>query len=96
MQQDLGIDLAELRADGGASQNALLMQFQADLTDRPISASTAPEVSALGAAALAFEGLGIATTTAAPGARFTPHMTPDHRSDHLARWSVAIRQTLTQ
>jgi glycerol kinase len=96
MQQDLGTALAELRADGGASQNAVLMQFQADLIDRPVSASTAPEVSALGAAALAFEGMGIATGSAAPGARFAPHMTPDIRARHLDGWSAAIRQTLTQ
>ena len=96
MQQDLGIELAELRADGGASQNALLMQFQADLIDRPVSASTVPEVSALGAAALAFQGMGIPTGTATPGASLIPQMPPADRSAHLDRWSAAIRQTLTQ
>jgi glycerol kinase len=96
MQQDLGADLGELRADGGASQNALLMQFQSDLIGRPVSASTAPEVSALGAAALAFEGMGISVASPAPGARFEPKMENSARAGHLERWHAAMRQTLTQ
>ncbi|GLQ10468.1 glycerol kinase [Devosia yakushimensis] len=96
MQQDLGTDLSELRADGGASQNALLMQFQADLIARPVTASTAPEVSALGAAALAFEGLGIAASMTDAGKRFTPQMDEARRRGQLNKWHAAIRQTLTQ
>lgn len=96
MRQDLGADLAILRADGGASQNALLMQFQSDLIERPVLASAAPEVSALGAAALAFEGMGIATSMAEQGARYQPHMNKNARSGLQHRWQTAIRQTLTQ
>lgn len=96
MQKDLGADLKTLRADGGASQNPLLMQFQADLLNCPVSASTAPEVSALGAAALAFEGMGIATGTCEPGTFFQPAMTAEARAGHQQRWQAAIRQTLTQ
>lgn len=96
MQQDLGTDLSELRADGGASQNALLMQFQADLIARPVTASTAPEVSALGAAALAFEGLGIAASMTDAGKRFAPQMDEARRRGQLDKWHAAIRQTLTQ
>lgn len=96
MQQDLGTDLSELRADGGASQNALLMQFQADLIGRPVTASTAPEVSALGAAALAFEGLGIAASMTDAGKRFAPQMDEARRRGQLDKWHAAIRQTLTQ
>lgn len=94
MQKDLGTELQTLRADGGASQNAMLMQFQSDLLDRPLSASTAPEVSALGAAALAFEGMGIATSTAEPGITYQPQMNMAARTDHLQHWQAAIRQTL--
>jgi glycerol kinase len=96
MQKDLGIDLARLHADGGASQNPLLMQFQSDLIGRPVAASTAPEVSALGAAALAFQTMGIHLGTAAPGAHFIPQMTDAARSAHLDRWRSAMRQTLTR
>lgn len=96
MRQDLGAELSELRADGGASQNAMLMQFQADLIGRPVTASTAPEVSALGAAALAFEALGLAASMTDKGTRFSPHMDEARRRGHLDTWHKAIRQTLTQ
>lgn len=96
MQKDLGSDLSELRADGGASQNALLMQFQSDLIGRPVTASAAPEVSALGAAALAFEGMGIAARMTDAGTRFEPQMGQAARSAHIDTWHAAIRQTLTQ
>ncbi|GLQ54299.1 FGGY family carbohydrate kinase [Devosia nitrariae] len=62
MQADLGSELVGLRADGGASSNHALMQFQADLLGKTVTASAVPEVSALGAAALAFSGLGIETS----------------------------------
>ena len=74
----------------------MLMQFQSDLLDRPLSASTAPEVSALGAAALAFEGMGIATSTAEPGNTYQPQMNTAARTDRLLHWQAAIRQTLAQ
>ena len=54
MEADMGSALGELRADGGASRNPLVMQFQSDILDRPVAAAAAPEVSALGAAALPF------------------------------------------
>ncbi|KKB07069.1 glycerol kinase [Devosia geojensis] len=95
MEKDLGAELAGLSADGGASQNAMLMQFQADLLDRPVTASAAPEVSALGAAALAFDGLGIATQFSDGGTRFSPAIDPAARAAHLERWQAAVRQTLT-
>ena len=96
MQQDLGVDLEVLRADGGASQNGVLMQFQADLLDRPVLVSMAPEVSALGAAALAFEGLGMATSMAEQGTSYRPHIDNEARAGLQRRWQIAIRQTLTQ
>jgi glycerol kinase len=53
MQADSGIRLRELRVDGGAVVNNLLMQFQADMLDRPVICPKVPETTALGAAYLA-------------------------------------------
>ncbi|MBN8505985.1 MAG: glycerol kinase, partial [Burkholderiales bacterium] len=52
MQRDAG-PLAELRVDGGATANRLLMQLQADALQRPLLRSAQPEATAWGAAALA-------------------------------------------
>lgn len=53
MVSDSGIELKELRVDGGASVNTLLMQFQADILDVPVVRPTITETTALGAAYLA-------------------------------------------
>ncbi|SEP74111.1 glycerol kinase [Devosia sp. YR412] len=95
MEQDMGAPMAELRADGGASRNDFLMQFQADILDRSVATAAAPEVSALGAAALAFAGLGIAMTPIPAAGQHDPAMSDSDRAAHLARWHGAIAQTLT-
>lgn len=94
MEQDMGKPLTELRADGGASRNTFLMQFQADLIGRPVATAAAPEVSALGAAALAFAGLGVAMTPMPAIAKHEPTMSKADRQAHRARWRGAIAQTL--
>jgi glycerol kinase len=53
MAADSGLTLSALRADGGAAQNALLMQFQADILNVPVEVPTITETTALGAAYLA-------------------------------------------
>lgn len=53
MEADSGIRVAELRVDGGATQNDLLMQFQSDLLDTPVARPKVTETTALGAAYLA-------------------------------------------
>jgi glycerol kinase len=53
MQQDAGVPLTELRVDGGAAANDLLMQFQADLLGVPVLRPAVTETTALGAAYLA-------------------------------------------
>ncbi len=50
MEQDSGIKLNVLRVDGGMIENDLLMQFQADILDRPVVRPEAKEMTALGAA----------------------------------------------
>ena len=59
MQADAGIALSELRADGGASRNNLLLQFQADLLGVPVVRAAQTESTALGAAMLAGLGVGV-------------------------------------
>jgi glycerol kinase len=94
MEQDMGVTMAELRADGGASRNDFLMQFQADILDRTVATAAAPEVSALGAAALAFAGLGIAMAPVAAAQWHASTMTDGDRAAHRQRWHTAIIQTL--
>ena len=53
MESDSGITLAELRVDGGATRNDLLMQFQADVLGVPVVRPRVHETTALGAAYLA-------------------------------------------
>ena len=57
MQKDAGFEFAELKVDGGASKNNLLMQIQANLLDKDVVRSKSPESTALGAAF--FAGLSV-------------------------------------
>jgi glycerol kinase len=94
MQADMGAELGELRADGGASANPLIMQFQADILGRPVAAAAAPEVSALGAAALAFASLGIAMPGVSAAGRYAPRMDSSASQTHRQRWRSAVTQAL--
>lgn len=94
MEADIGTRMAQLRADGGASQNRFLMQFQADIAGRPVVTSAAPEVSALGAAAMAFAGLGIDMPPVPAAATFEPQLGDTERARHRDRWQSAIAQVL--
>jgi glycerol kinase len=58
MRQDSGLPIEELRCDGGASVNGLLMQFQADMLQCPVVRPRIVETTALGAAFLAGLGVG--------------------------------------
>jgi glycerol kinase len=98
MARDSGIALRELRVDGGASRNNLLMQMQADFLGVPVVRPQVTETTALGAAYLA----GLATgfwagvdELAAQWARdrqFEPALTADARQAKLARWHQAVQR----
>lgn len=94
MELDMGSPLSELRADGGASRNDFLMQFQADIIGRPVVTSEAPEVSAIGAAALAWQGLGKSMPPVPAAKTFGPVMNETDRTAHRDRWNAAIGQAL--
>jgi len=95
MRED-GTAPAVLLADGGASRNADLMQFQADLLDRPVVRSDAAELSARGAAWLAGLAVGVWASVDAlerlPRAvtRFEPRMSASERDRRSAGWQDAM------
>jgi glycerol kinase len=101
MQAEAGVELNALLADGGASRNDTLMQFQADILGRPVLRSTAADASALGAAYLA--GLAVGTWQSLdelaelPRARerFAPQLPEGERAARYAGWQLAVaRATL--
>jgi glycerol kinase len=95
MQTDLGQPLTGLSADGGAARNDMLMQFQADLIDRPVLRGELPEVSAAGAALLAASGLGRNTTRGNKAQRqFIPQMSEANRNAALSGWLAGVGRVL--
>jgi glycerol kinase len=97
MEESSGASLAELRADGGASVNSWLMQFQADVLGVPVVLPEITETTSLGAALLAGVGMGLWTVDdVARGwrerRRFEPRMADAERTELLGRWSEAVRR----
>jgi glycerol kinase len=94
MQADAGRPINNLRVDGGASANDLLMQIQADLLGVQIFRPEMLESTALGAAKLAALGVGLPPVDkGGETARirvFTPSMSAKTRDEHLARWAGAV------
>lgn len=87
--------LTELRADGGATANGWLMQFQADVLGVPVVVPEIAETTALGAAYLAGVGVGAWTVSDVrdgwrEGARYEPRMSDDEREALLAGWADAL------
>jgi glycerol kinase len=92
-----GTPLDELRADGGATVNSWLMQFQADVLGVPVVVPEIPETTALGAAYLAgvATGLWSEEETGAmwrAGTRYEPMMSADERESLLAGWRRALER----
>ena len=96
MEADAGIKLRELRVDGGASANDLLMQLQADLLNVPVVRPKVPETTALGAAYLAGLAVGYWKSQAdiarhwQADKRFTPAMKPAARNRIAKGWMRAL------
>jgi glycerol kinase len=94
----LGTPLEELRADGGATANAWLMQFQADMLGVPVVVPEVTETTALGAAYMAGVTTGLWTeddTRAmwTEAARYEPRMSDDERQTLLADWRRALERS---
>ena len=98
MQQDSGIAIRELRADGGMVVNELLMQFQADLLDVPVVRPLVIETTALGAAYAAGLATGYWHDQAdlkrnwGRDRTWTPAMAADRRDRLYASWQKAVRR----
>jgi glycerol kinase len=98
MERDSGIAIRELRVDGGATRNDLLMQFQADLLDVPVARPRMPETTALGAAYLAGLAVGYWKSAAEIDDQwqaervFEPAMQQEKREALTASWSRAVER----
>ncbi|HVW03578.1 MAG TPA: glycerol kinase GlpK [Vicinamibacterales bacterium] len=99
MERDAKIRLKELRVDGGACANNLLMQFQADLLGVPVVRPTVSETTALGAAYLAGLAVGYWKSRAEiaeqwqTDRRFTPTMRPAVRRALEEGWRKALTRS---
>jgi glycerol kinase len=98
MQADAAQPLLELRVDGGATTNDLLIQFQADLLGVPVVRPRVTETTALGAAYLAGLAVGFWISEAELAAnwqvdrRFEPMMSRDQAAELMRRWSRAVER----
>jgi glycerol kinase len=96
MEADASLKLAELRVDGGATANNLLMQFQADVLGVAVIRPKVLETTALGAAYLAGLGVGYWSDTSElvdnwqVDRRFEPAMSRDQAADLTAGWNKAV------
>ena len=100
MEADSGIVLRELRVDGGATANNLLMQFQSDILSVPVVRPTVTETTALGAAYLAGLGTGYWSSLEdirkqwAEDRRFTPAMDKAKTQPLLEGWQRAVKAAI--
>lgn len=98
MQSDIAQPLKQLRVDGGASQNDMLMQFQADILNVPVLRPKLLESTAWGAAALAglkagvFNNLSEISESWQLDRAFEPKMSADQRQYHLSLWNGALQR----
>lgn len=101
MNKDSGIELTELRVDGGASRNNFLMQFQADLLGVPVYRPELVETTAMGSAFLAGLAVGLwSNPDELQGVRkserkFQPAMAATRRDELHAEWLAAIARIRT-
>jgi glycerol kinase len=97
MESASGQTLTELRADGGATANAWLMQFQADVLGVPVVLPEVAETTALGAASLAGVGAGVWSQDRVVSgwrerARYEPRMGDDERASLVGDWRRAVER----
>jgi glycerol kinase len=100
MEKDSGITLDVLRTDGGMTENELLMQFQADILDKPVVRPTIKETTALGAAYAAGLGIGLFRNADdlcanwSVNKTWTPNMEGKKRESMYRLWKQAVSRTL--
>ena len=100
MEKDTGLALSALNADGGASRDRFLMQFQADILGIPVNRPAIRETTALGAAYLAglavgmWSGLEEIRALRTAGQLYRPDMDPARREKLLRGWHKAVGRSL--
>jgi glycerol kinase len=100
MEADSGIPIAELRVDGGATANGLLMQFQSDILQVPVIRPVVTETTALGAAYLAGLAVGYWDSTDSiqeqwkVDRRFEPSMDATRVAGLLKGWQRAVKASI--
>ena len=98
MSEESGIEIRELRVDGGPTKNAYLMQFQSDLAGIPVLVPDAEELSGIGAAYCAGIAAGLYDADSIFSGRaqtcFAPQMDETIRDKKYAGWKDAVRRTL--
>jgi glycerol kinase len=100
MRSDSGIELKELRVDGGASANDFLMQFQADILGNPVERPEIIETTALGAAYLAGLAVGfwkdqsMVAQRCKVNRKFQPYMSKDKREILYKGWKKAVQRAM--
>jgi len=101
MEKDFGRPIPYIKADGGASANSFLMQFQADILDRVVILPEVGEITALGAAYLAglatgyWSGLGEVERNWRQKRQFQPEIATEKRERLLRAWSRAVATART-
>jgi glycerol kinase len=99
MNADSGVDLSELKVDGGMVQDELLMQFQADILGVPVIRPKVAETTALGAAYAAGIAVGYwggeqdVIDNWAEDKRWEPALDPDERDRQYRLWKKAVTKT---
>lgn len=99
MEEDSGIDLKILKADGGASANDFLMGFQADILNKPVIRPQNVETTALGAALLSGLGTGFMNQShiekiSGESKEFKPDMKEEKRNVLIEGWQEAVKKAL--
>ena len=100
MEQDAGILLSELKVDGGAARNNLLMQFQADVLGTEVIRPRVTELTALGAAYMAGLGVGVWLSVEdlrdlwKAERRFSRRASERRMNEAKAAWAAAVRKAL--
>lgn len=98
MSAESGIDISELRVDGGPTKNKYLMQFQSDIAHVTVQVPSSEELSGIGAAYAAGIAVGIynkkEVLNKMTRTRFTPQMQSDECVQKYAGWKNAVEQVL--
>lgn len=100
MSAESGIDISELRVDGGPTKNKYLMQFQSDIAHVTVQVPFSEELSGIGAAYAAGIAVGIynkkEVLNKMTRTHFTPQMQPEERGQKYAGWKNAVEQVLNK